>query len=314
MTAFILKRLLSMIPVLVIVSMVVFLIIHLTPGDPATIMLGEEARPELVEALRHELGLDQPLPVQYVTWLGHVLRGELGRSIRTNQPVLEAITQRLPPTIELTLFALVISLSIALPTGILSATRRGSRADLITTTLALIGVSMPNFVLALLLILIFSLWLRVLPPIGYTPIQQDIGANIKGMILPGITLGAAAAAVIARLTRSSLLEVLSQEYIRTARAKGLRERTVIVTHALKNALIPVVTIVGLQVGGLLGGAIITETIFAFPGVGRLIVQSIFERDFPLVQGGVLLLAFIFLFINLCVDLLYAFLDPRIKYG
>lgn len=314
MTTYIIKRLLAMIPVLLLVSIVVFMIIHLTPGDPAVIMLGEEAKPELLAALRKELGLDQPLPIQYATWLAQILRGDLGRSIRTNQPVLEAVIQRLPPTVELTLLSLLVSLSIAVPTGIISATRRGSRIDLVTTTLALLGVSMPNFVLALLLVLVFSLWLRWLPPIGYTPIQQDLAANLKGMIMPAITLGAAAAAVVARLTRSSLLEVLGQDYIRTARAKGLRERMVIYTHALKNALIPVVTIVGLQMGALLGGAVITESIFSFPGVGRLIVASIFERDFPLVQGSVLFLATVFLFVNFLVDLMYAFLDPRIRYS
>ena len=314
MTTYILKRLLAMIPVLLLVSIIVFMILHLTPGDPAVVLLGEEARPELLAAIRKELGLDQPLPVQYATWLGRVLRGDLGRSIRTNQPVLQAILERLPPTVELTILALLVSLSISIPTGIISATRRGSHADLITTTLALVGVSMPNFVLALLLILIFSSWLRWFPPIGFTPIAQDLGANLRGMVMPAITLGAAAAAVVTRLTRSSLLEVLNQEYIRTAHAKGLRERVVIYRHALKNAMIPVVTIVGLQMGGLLGGAVITETIFAFPGVGRLVVTSIFERDFPMVQGAVLFLATIFLFVNLLVDVLYGFLDPRIRYG
>ena len=314
MGRYIAKRLVSMIPVMLLVSMVVFMIIHLTPGDPAVMMLGEEATPQALAALRHELGLDQPLPVQYVTWLSHILRGDLGRILRTNQPVLQAILERLPATIELTILSLLISLSIAIPTGIISATRRGSRSDLIVTTLALIGVSMPGFVLALLLVLIFSTWLRWLPNIGYTPIQQDLGANLRGMIMPAITLGTAAAAVVARLTRSSLLEVLNQEYIRTARAKGLPERAIIYAHALKNALIPVVTIVGLQLGVLLGGAVITESIFVLPGVGKLIVDSIFQREFPLVQGAVLFLATVFLFANLLVDLIYAFLDPRIRYS
>jgi peptide/nickel transport system permease protein len=314
MTTYILKRLLSMIPVMFLVSLVAFMIIRLTPGDPAVVMLGEEARPELVQALREELGLDQPLPIQYLTWLSHVVRGDLGRKWRTNQPVLEAIVERLPATVELTLLALLVSLTIAIPTGIISATRRGSRADLFVTTLALIGVSMPGFVLAFILILIFSLWLRWLPPIGYTPIQKDLLANLQGMIMPALTLGTAAAAVVARLTRSSLLEVLSQDYIRTAHAKGLRERMVIYKHALKNAMIPVVTIVGLQLGALLGGAVITETIFVLPGVGKLIVDSIFAREFMLVQGGVLFLAVVFMFANLLVDVLYAYLDPRIHYG
>jgi peptide/nickel transport system permease protein len=242
------------------------------------------------------------------------LHGDLGNSTRSHQPVLEAIVERLPATIELTLFSLLISLSIAIPTGIISATRRGSRSDLISSTLALLGVSMPSFFLAMLLIFVFSLNLRLLPPIGFTPILNDPMANLRGMILPSITLGTGAAAIVARLTRSSLLEVLNLEYIRTARAKGLRERLVVYRHALKNALIPVVTIVGLQVGGLLGGAVITESLFVLPGVGKLAVDSIFSRDFPIVQGVVLFLSLIFLLTNLTVDVLYAFLDPRIHYG
>jgi peptide/nickel transport system permease protein len=311
---FILKRLVAMIPVILLVSVIVFYLIRLTPGDPAVAMLGEEATPETVAALRHEFGLDQPIPVQYGIWLSKVVQGDLGYSTRSHQPVLEAILERLPATVELTLFALVISLAIAIPTGIISATRRNSAADLIVTTIALVGVSMPSFFLAILLIFIFSLNLRWLPPIGFTPIIKDLGANLIGMILPAITLGTGAAAVVARLTRSSLLEVLGQEYIRTARAKGLAERAVIYVHALKNAMIPVVTIIGLQVGALLGGAIITESIFVLPGVGKLAVDAIFSRDFPMIQGVVLFLSLVFLASNLAVDVLYAFLDPRIHYG
>ena len=314
MGPYILRRLFGMIPVLFLVSLIVFSIIHLTPGDPALLMLGEEVTPEKLSALRHQLGLDQPIPVQYGFWLSQVLRGDLGRSVRTQQPVAEAIFQRLPPTIELTLFAVVISLCIAIPSGTLSAVRRNSASDLISTTLALLGISMPSFLLAILLIFVFALKLRWLPPIGYTPINQDVIANIKGMILPGLTLGAATAALVSRQTRSSLLEVLHKDYIRTARAKGLAERMVVLGHGLKNAMIPIATVIGLQVGALLGGAIITETIFVLPGVGRLVVDSIFSRDFPLVQGTVLFLALIYLFANLAVDVLYVFLDPRIRYG
>lgn len=314
MGRYILKRLISMIPVLFLVSLVVFFIVHLTPGDPALVMLGEEVNPTSLAALRHDMGLDQPIPIQYLTWLANVLRGDLGHSIQNHQPVLEAIIQRVPVTTELTLLAMAVSLVIAIPTGILSATRRGSRSDLISTTFALLGVSMPSFFLAILLIFIFSLDLRWLPPIGFTPILENPIANIKGLILPAITLGAATAAIIARLTRSSLLEVLQLEYIRTARAKGLAERGVIYRHALKNAMIPVITIIGLQVGALLGGAIITETIFVLPGVGRLAVDAIFTRDFPLLQGVVLFLSLVYLFVNLIVDVLYAYLDPRIHYG
>ncbi|HEX9077845.1 MAG TPA: nickel ABC transporter permease [Anaerolineae bacterium] len=314
MGAYILRRLVQMIPVLFLVSLMVFSIIHLTPGDPALLILGEEVTPEKLTALRHQLGLDQPIPVQYGLWLSNVLRGDLGRSVRTQQPVLEAIIQRLPPTVELTLFATVISLSVAIPAGIISAARRNSASDMASTVLALLGISMPNFFLAILLIFVFALKLRWLPPIGYIPINQDVIGNIKGMILPGLTLGAATAALISRQTRSSLLEVLNQDYIRTARAKGLADRVVILTHGLKNAMIPVATVIGLQVGALLGGAIVTETIFVLPGVGRLVVDSIFSRDFPVVQGAVLFLALVYLFANLVVDILYVFLDPRIRYG
>jgi peptide/nickel transport system permease protein len=309
---YIIKRLIAMLPVLVLVSLIVFTITHLTPGDPALIMLGEEATPQALTALRHELGLDQPLPVQYLVWLSHVLRGDLGRSIRTNQPVIEAIMQRLPVTLELTILAMIISMIVAIPAGIVSATRRNSASDLISTTLALLGISMPSFFLAILLIFVFSLKVRWLPPMGYTPFQKGVWENLRGMILPAITLGAAAMAIVARLTRSTLLEALQQDYVRTARAKGLREQAVIYSHALKNAMIPITTILGLQIGFLLGGAVITETIFALPGVGRLVVASIFERDFPLVQGVVLFLALMHLVVNLIVDLLYAYLDPRIR--
>ncbi len=314
MITYIAKRLIGMIPVLFLVSIVIFSIVHLTPGDPALLMLGEEVTPEKLAALRHQLTLDQPIPVQYAFWLSNVLHGDLGRSVRTNQPVVEAIAQRLPPTVELTLFALVFSLGMAIPAGIISASRRNSASDLISTTLALLGISMPSFFLAILLIFIFALKLRWFPPIGYTPITQDVVANIKGMILPGLTLGAAVAALTSRQLRSSLLEALNQDYIRTAQAKGLSERMILLGHAFKNAMIPVVTVVGLQVGELLGGAIITESIFVLPGVGRLVVDSIFARDFPLVQGAVLFLAVVYLFANLIVDIIYVYLDPRIRYG
>ncbi len=314
MSTYVLKRLVSMAPVLLLVSVVIFSIIHLTPGDRVLVMLGEEASPEARDALRRELGLDQPLPIQYAAWLARVLRGDLGRSIRTHQPVSEAILQRLPVTIELSALAMLVSLSIALPAGIVAAVRRNSRADVISTVFSLLGVSMPNFLLAVLLIFVLSLQLRWLPPIGYVNPLQDIGANLKGMIMPALALGTALAAVVARLTRSSLLEVLSQDYIRTAWAKGLREGLIIQRHAMKNSLIPVVTVVGLQLGNLLGSAIVTETIFALPGVGRLVIDSIFQRDFPLVQGVVLYLSLIFLMVNLLVDLVYAYRDPWIRYG
>lgn len=314
MTRYIGKRLVAMIPVLFLVSVIVFTLIRLIPGDPAVAMLGEEATPQMITALRAEFGLDQPIPVQYAIWLGRVLRGDLGNSTRARQPVTQAIVERLPATIELTILSLLISLTLAIPIGIISATRRNSKMDLLSTTLALMGVSMPNFFLALLLTFVLSLNLRLLPNIGYVPIMQNLHDNLIDMIMPAITLSAATLAIVARLTRSSLLEVLNLEYIRTARAKGLGERLIIIRHALKNSMIPVVTIVGLQVGALLGGAVITESIFVLPGVGKLAVDAIFSRDFPVIQGVVLFFAVVFLGVNLIVDLLYAFLDPRIHYA
>jgi len=313
MVRFIVGRLLGTVPVLFFLSIAIFLMLQLTPGDPVKLMLGEDADEQTVAALREELGLDRPLAVQYFFWLGNVLQGDLGRSIRTRQPVLEAIVSRLPVTLELSFLSLLVALLIGIPSGILSAIRRNSATDVASTTLALIGVSMPNFFLGILLILLFSLWLRVLPPSGYAPFAQDPVQNLKLMIMPSIALGAALAGIISRMTRSSLLEVLGADYVRTARAKGLRDRAVILGHALKNAMIPVVTVVGLQVGTLLGGAILTETIFALPGIGRLVVDNIFARDFPIVQGVILFLAVTRVLSNLVADLLYGVLDPRISY-
>lgn len=314
MGLYILRRLLAMVPVLLLVSLIVFSLLHLTPGDPALSILGEEATPEQVAALRAKLGLNRPLPVQYARWLGAVLRGDLGRSIRSNQPVSEAIVERLPVTVELAVLAMLVSLTIAVPAGIVAAMRRNSFLDTSATFVALLGVSLPNFFLAILLILIFGVKLGWLPPFGYQPLTQGVAGNLQRMILPAITLGTALAAIVTRMMRSSLLEVLDQDYIRTARAKGLREARMVRAHALKNALMPVVTIVGLQIGGLLGGAIITESIFVLPGVGRLLVDAIFQRDFPLVQGVVLFVSLAFLFSNFAVDLFYAYLDPRIRYS
>ena len=288
--------------------------LHLTPGDPVQIMLGQDASPEAIAALRSELGLDQPLPIQYLRWASNALRGDLGRSIRTHEPVTEAIVSRLPVTIELSLIALAISLAIGLPAGVLAATHRNGSLDVASTGVALLGVSLPNFFLGILLILLLAQWLRWVPPSGYTPLIQDPLMNVKQMLMPAIALGAALSGIVARLMRSSLLEVLDADYMRTARSKGLVESSVIVRHGLRNALLPVVTVVGLQVGALLGGTILIETIFALPGIGRLAVDSIFARDFPIVQGVVLFLALVRVLSNLVADLLYGRLDPRIARG
>jgi peptide/nickel transport system permease protein len=310
----ILRRLLAIIPVLLLVSATVFSLIHLTPGDPAEIMAGEARDPEVVAGLRRDLGLDKPIHVQYAIWLGRAARGDLGKSIRTRQPVMEAVLERLKPTLQLSALAMALSMAIAFPAGIVSATRPESRGDISGTLFALLGVSMPNFLLALTLIFVFAVTLRWLPTSGYVDPFEDPISGIKSLVLPAVTLGTAMAAVVTRMVRSSLLEVLEQDYVRTARAKGLREQLVVLRHALKNALIPVVTIVGLQTGNLIGGAVITEYVFCIPGVGRLVVDSIFSKDYPLVQGVVLLTSLAFILANLAADVVYGYLDPRIRYG
>lgn len=314
MTTYILRRLAQMIPVLLLVSVVVFLLLQLIPGDPALAMLGDGATPEAVAAMHHRLGLDKPIYVQYLRWLEHAVQGDFGRSVSSNKPVMEALWQRLPVTIELTVLSVVISLVIAIPAGIVAATKRNSRLDSVLTTISMLGVSLPHFFVAILLILLFSQYLGWLPPIGYKPLQDDPTESLRRMILPAITLGTGLSAIVMRMTRSSLLEVMSKDYVRTARAKGLSEAKTVRRHALKNALIPVITVVGLQIGGLLGGTIITETIFALPGVGRLLIDSIFQRDYPMVQGVVLFAALAYLLTSLIVDVAYALADPRIRYS
>lgn len=314
MTQYILRRLLLMVPVALLVTVIVFVLVRLTPGDPVLVYAGEERDPETLAQIRRSLGLDQPLPVQYAAWLSRAVRGDFGRSIRTRQPVLEAIVERLPATIELGLAALAISVSVALVVGTISALKRNSLLDLLVTGAAIGGVSLPNFFLGITLILVVAVVLRLLPPGGYVPFVQDPIANLRYLILPAVTLASASLAVNLRQVRSSLVDVLAQDYIRTARAKGLPERLVIIRHALKNALIPVVTLVGLQAGAIIEGAIITETIFFWPGVGRLAVDSIAGRDYPVVQTIVLFSAVSFMLSTLLVDILYAWLDPRISYG
>jgi peptide/nickel transport system permease protein len=310
---YVVRRLLLMVPVVLLVTVIVFLLIRLSPGDPVLVYAGEERDPESLEQIRRSLGLDQPLPVQYVAWLTHAARGDLGRSIRTRQPVGEAIVERLPQTLELGLAAVLLSSTIALLVGTLSAVRRNSRLDLIATGLTLGGVSLPNFFLGLVLILVFALAVRLFPPGGYVPFSEDPIGNLRRLVLPAITLATASMAVNVRQVRSAMIDVLGQDFIRTARAKGLSEAAVLIRHTLKNGLIPVITLVGLQVGAIIEGAIITETIFFWPGVGRLLVDSIGGRDYPVVQAVVLLSAVAFALSTLIVDLLYAWLDPRISF-
>jgi peptide/nickel transport system permease protein len=277
-------------------------------------MMGESYDAAAKERLRVSLGLDQPIYVQYLTWINGVVHGDFGRSIRDNEPVIENVGHRIGVTLQLAAFAMIISLAVAFPVGIMSATHRNSPIDGFGTMFALFGICMPNFLIGLLLIYLFGVTLHWLPISGYVSLSENLVGGIKSLTLPAITLGLALAAVVTRTLRSSLLETLNEDYVRTARAKGLSEQLVIRRHALKNGLIPVVTILGLQLGTLIGGAVITEFIFALPGVGRLVVDAVFSRDYPVVQGVILLISIGFVLSNLAVDIVYGWLDPRIRYG
>jgi peptide/nickel transport system permease protein len=309
------RRLLLLVPVLAGVSIVIFMVLHLSPGDPVEIMLGSQATQDDRDRLRRDLGLDQPLPVQYVHWLGQVVRGDLGRSLWMKRPVLAEVLGRFKATLVLTGTALVLSTAAGLALGVASASRPHSVLDRTSTVASLFGASMPSFWLGIVLMVVFALRLGWLPASGmYAPYDGgDLRDLLAHLALPAVTLAAASVTIVARLTRAAMLETLGQDYIRTARAKGVMERAVVLRHGLKNALIPIVTVVGVQAGYLLGGAVLTETVFAWPGVGTLMVQGILARDFPLVQGCVLVVALSFVLVNLAVDLLYAWLDPRIRY-
>lgn len=309
---FLVRRVALMLPILLLVSLIAFSLIHMIPGDPALVILGPEAPQETVEALRKQMGLDRPLPIQYASWLGAVLKGDLGRSLVDRQPVAKLIGQRLPATLQLAGLTFVISIMIAVPIGVYTSVKRGSMADWIGSVAALAGQSIPHFWLGIMLIMFFSLKLNWLPSSGYVPFWVDPKASIMALILPAFATGAREAAVTTRYLRASLLEVLKQDYVRTARAKGLAQRVVIFRHAVRNALIPVITASGLQIAGLLGGLVITETIFTIPGFGRLIVDAIFQRDIPVIQGAVLTAAVMVMSINLLVDIIYSLVDPRIK--
>lgn len=304
MYKYIIRRLLMLIPVMVGVSLVVFTIMYFTPGDPAKLLLGEKAPVEEVEALREQMGLNKPFAVQYFNFVKNALRGDLGRSLVSKQQVFDELYARFPATLRLAAAAVFIAVAMGIPIGIISATKQYSLFDTMSMIFALVGVSMPNFWQGMMMILVFSLTFRILPSGGY--------GTFLHLIMPALTIGTSSAAIITRMTRSSMLEVVRQDYIRTARAKGLSENIVINRHALKNALIPIVTVIGLQFGFLLGGAVLTESIFSWPGVGRFMVDAIRQKDYPVVQGGVLLMALAFSIVNLAVDILYAYIDPRIK--
>ena len=305
MIRFLIRRLLLTIPVLIGVATLVFSLIHLVPGDPVQAMLGESASPQDVAQLRTKLGLDRPLYEQYVTFAAGVVRGDLGVSLRTNQPVTTVIFERMPATMELAVSAMVVAIVFAIPLGIIAAVRKDTRIDHAATTLALVGISMPTFWLGPLLAIIFSVWL------GWFPVSGR--GTLANLVLPAITLGAPLAAILARMTRASVLEELRELYVLAARARGVSEARAVLAHAFRNSLIPIVTVIGLQFGAVLTGAVITETIFAWPGVGRLLVQSISARDYPAVQGCILLIALTYVSMNLFIDVLYGFLDPRIRY-
>jgi len=311
---YLLRRLLLAIPVVILVTIMVFSLMHLLPGDPATVILGQEATPQAVSALREQLGLNQPIVVQYLTWLWRVLHGDLGRSLVDNTPVSKLILQRLPVSLELTFGTFIIATIIAIPAGILSAARRGTWIDYSSTAFALGGMSIPHFWLGMMFIVLFAVKLGWLPASGYVPFTENPVANLSAMIMPMVATGLRESAILMRMVRSSLLEVMDADYIRTAYSKGLKERTVILHHALKNAFVPVLTVSGLMIAGLLGGLVITESIFSIPGYGKLLVDSIFTRDFVTVQGAILVSALLVVTVNLIVDLLYTVIDPRIKIG
>lgn len=314
MTAYIARRLIALLPVLLIVATVGFFLIYLTPGDPAAVMLGPDASDEELHNLRELMGLDRPLLVQLYRWYARMLRGDLGYSIFLNRPVLQAIHERLEPTALLTLLSLAVAVAIGVPAGIVAAVRRNTWLDQASMGIALFGVSVPNFWLGLNLILLFSVYLGLFPVAGYVPLDESAAGALRSLVLPAVTLGISASALIARMTRSSMLEVLGQDFIRTARAKGNKERRVIYRHALRNAMIPTITVIGLALGGLLAGAVVTETVFALPGVGRLVISSVLRRDYPVVQGVLMFIAAIYVLVNLLIDVIYVYLDPRVKYA
>jgi peptide/nickel transport system permease protein len=314
MTAYILRRLIMLIPVILVVGIVVFALVHLTPGDPAAVILGDSATPEALANLREQLGLNDPLPVQFLHWFGNVLTLDFGESIFMGKPVTTAMLERLQPTVLLTIYALIVQIVIGVPAGVISAVRHNSIIDRIVTVLSISGAAIPTFFMGILLILLFSVRLRWLPSGGYTPITEDPVAHFQRMIMPAFALGFSSSGLLARLVRSSMLDVLREDYVRTAFAKGLSQRGVVVGHALRNALIPALTVIGTSVGALLGGAVVTEVVFTIPGMGRLVVQSISRRDYPVIQGAVMIIAMTYVIVNLIVDLLYVYIDPRVRLG
>ncbi|WP_041818339.1 ABC transporter permease [Heyndrickxia coagulans] len=312
MKRYILTRLLSLIPVLLIVAIVVFFLIHLTPGDPASVILGSQASPAEVEQLRDKLGLNLPLYQQFFDWFIGLFRGDLGWSISQNKPVLDAFLEHLGPTLSLSILAQAISIILAIPIGIIAARKRGSKTDQFFMVLVMLGMAVPSFLLGLLLMQLFGVKLKWFPVAGYEPLSAGVWNHLRYMIMPALALGIIQTAVIARMTRSSMLDVLSANYIKTAKAKGLKQRIVIYKHALRNASIAIITVVGESFGSLIAGAVVTETVFNLPGIGQLIMNSILRRDYAVIQGVILLASVSYLLVNLIVDLLYGVIDPRVR--
>ncbi len=313
MGAYLVQRVAAAIPVMVLVATAVFLLLFLTPGDPAAVILGPDATPQRVAELRARLGLDQPVYVQLANWYVRLLRGDLGQSIFENRPVTEAIMSRVEPTLLLTTLATLVAVTLGLTMGLVAALRHGRWQDTSAMLVAIGGVSMPTFWLGLNLIFVFGVLLGWLPVAGYEPLSSGPWASLRYMILPAVTLGLFQAALLARLTRSMMLETLGDDYVRTARAKGLAEHAVVVRHAFRNALIPLLTVIGLIFAALMGGAVITEQVFNIPGVGRMLIQAVARRDYPVVQGVVMIVAGLYVLINLIVDVLYGYLDPRLRF-
>jgi peptide/nickel transport system permease protein len=310
---YIARRLLALIPVALVVATVSFVLIHLAPGDPASVIAGPDATAEDVQRIQRQLGLDTPLPVQLVRWYGRLLQGDLGQSIFLRKPVTEAILDRVEPTLLLTLVAIGIAVVIGVPAGVLSARYHNTATDQALMVVALLGVSIPNFLLGLLFILCFSVWLGWFPVAGYSPLEYGWTKTLRSLVLPAFALGLVQSALIARIARSSMLDILREQFITAGRAKGLGERTVVYKHALKNAMIPTVTIIGISFAILISGAVVVETVFNIPGLGRLIISAVLRRDYPVIQGVVLCIAFLYMLINLAVDLSYVLFDPRVRY-
>jgi peptide/nickel transport system permease protein len=310
---YVIRRLLALIPVALVVATVAFVLIHLAPGDPASVIAGPDASRDDVQRIERQLGLDAPLPVQLVRWYGRLVQGDLGQSIFLRKPVTDAILDRVEPTLLLTVSAIVIAIVIGVPAGVIAARYHNTTTDQVLMVLALLGVSIPNFLLGLLFILFFSVWLGWFPVAGYSPLEYGWLKTLRSLVLPAFALGLVQSALIARIARSSMLDVLREQFITAGRAKGLGERAVIYKHAFKNALIPTMTIIGISFAILISGAVVVETVFNIPGLGRLIISAVLRRDYPVIQGVVLCIAGVYMLINLAVDLSYLIVDPRVKY-